>query len=347
MGIWVNYAQAVLTLLTVAMTIVVATWARSAAKNGKEARRLVETLAAMMRKGHRYSDPSGAAVVTDGPAVDHGDSPPVPAVAEPIAVPTLASPRAALLPAPSEGPSSSARDKAEIRARAEAQEDARESARADAPPGEVAEDACRTVQIPRPVFAPPVPGTEPAVCGAGFKGGRPELPRADDDSGDRDTDDELTRVYSAEPGAADAQIPGVEVRQRSERPTLFGGGMLGAPPLQPSRVRAKYATLPPLDATLVSASPVPREDRERLAADLDAPPDSEARAIAVERIARLTEEEIARIDALAELHGVTREAMLVQIMASGEAATDGRAPGPTTPPDAPANDGPPSGKRRT
>jgi hypothetical protein len=72
MGIWVNYAQAVLTLLTVAMTIVVAAWARSAAKDGKEARRLVETLAEAFRIGHGYSDPSGAAVVTEG-AVESGE----------------------------------------------------------------------------------------------------------------------------------------------------------------------------------------------------------------------------------------------------------------------------------
>lgn len=46
----------------------------------------------------------------------------------------------------------------------------------------------------------------------------PALPSADVDEGDRSTDEEGTRVYSRDPSAADAQIPGVPVKQKPPAP---------------------------------------------------------------------------------------------------------------------------------
>jgi hypothetical protein len=62
---------------------------------------------------------------------------------------------------------------------------------------------------------------------------------------------------------------------------------------------------------------------------------SGARIVSLE----LTEEEIARIDHLAEERGVTREDMIASLIESGLSVAESRAPGLTTPPGGPANDG--------
>ena len=89
-----------------------------------------------------------------------------------------------------------------------------------------------------------------------------------------------------------------------------------------------------------------------LAAEQEAPGrESGAQTVSLETRARLTDEDIARIDRLAEAHGVTRETMigrLAKLGAEAETERAGREPAPTTPPGGPANDdddGPPSGKR--
>lgn len=66
----------------------------------------------------------------------------------------------------------------------------------------------------------------------------------------------------------------------------------------------------------------------------------------LERIARLSPEELARIDALAAERGITREAMMSLALAAGSGALSAndaaRADSPTTPPERPANDAPAS-----
>jgi hypothetical protein len=74
------------------------------------------------------------------------------------------------------------------------------------------------------------------------------LPRLDD----RDTPEEATLIFTADPSAADAQIPGVEVRQRGERPTVYGA-ILGRSFLVPPRA-------PVEGPTLVSARFIPKDD---------------------------------------------------------------------------------------
>ena len=73
--------------------------------------------------------------------------------------------------------------------------------------------------------------------------------------------------------------------------------------------------------------------------DHDTPKDAPLNILG--RMAGLTSAELTRLDALAELHGVTREAMLGTVFASGSqdgAANDSHTAGPTTPPEGPAND---------
>jgi hypothetical protein len=119
-------------------------------------------------------------------------------------------------------------------------------------------------------------------------------------------DDEATHVWTVEPGAADAQIPGVPVR-------------------------AKERT-----STLVSEV---------------APPPSEPRGRSLEDIAGLDAEARARIDALAEAWGITREEMLDRVIEAGLRNALGL-PLPSPPPlpgkpesdDAPPS--PPSGDRK-
>jgi hypothetical protein len=94
----------------------------------------------------------------------------------------------------------------------------------------------------------------------------------------------------------------------------------------PTRAAAEYRPRQESSPTLVSAGNTP-------------PPSSKPRMMPLERIARLTEEDLARVDALAAAHHVSREAMLAIIAESGTKEFEARALTPTTPPGAPANDG--------
>jgi hypothetical protein len=145
MGIWIILAIQVILSAAILVGVALAlAWARSAAKNGQKALDLVESLAAVFRKGHGYPN---QAPVAQGEAADHGDSgAAVPATAEPLKVPALAPVERRVVTVTRDDhpdhtrptreappPDTLAREKRAIRARVEAQEDARNANRTAMP----------------------------------------------------------------------------------------------------------------------------------------------------------------------------------------------------------------------
>ena len=145
-------------------------------------------------------------------------------------------------------------------------------------------------------------------------------------------------VFTSDVDAANAQLPGVEVRLRSDRATVSGG--VAPRPASPEVA----AALGSPGRSLVGLS---LDESDEAQARVTPPSSSEPRPVPLERHARLDAGELARIDALAAARGISREAMIAVLAEVGIEAEGRRATGPPTPPDAPANDAPPpSGTRR-
>lgn len=215
----VSYFELGLMILAASAAVLAAVWARSAAENGREARRLMEALAEAMRKGHGYPDPSAVATPApaSGPREAEGAQLPEPVHARAAAGALLTPFR------PSPGQVEAARTehaKATARQRWEAAEDARDQEREQA-----ARKAALNAAALRAAAAGNVTteGDRPAVEIAPPPVALPSaLPLAD--HGDSDA--------------------GTQVFHASDRPTMLGG----AAPRKP------YAAEP----TLISAGIIPR-----------------------------------------------------------------------------------------
>jgi hypothetical protein len=294
----VLYAQLALTLLATSAAIFAAFWARSAAHDGAVARKLVEALAEAFRKGHPYSDPSAAAVVTPAPTSGEREAP----------------------------------DLEPVHAR-------------------IAAGAARERRLPPGALPAPALDTEGDRAGL-----NPEPPALETDRAPpRALSPAVARALGVPPGTVGLTLEESDAAQAQEPEIPFRRSMLTEHPSEPPPSGAVPVPAPPSDdpaerarwgATLQRLS---RPDEVTAPGTVRAVPSG---GTPLENLARLTPDELARVDALAAERGISREAMIRLALVAGSVnaiANDSRAAGPTTPPSGPANDTPPppSGRRRS
>jgi hypothetical protein len=180
------------------------------------------------------------------------------------------------------------------------------------------------------------------------------------DEGDRETDEGKTRAFSRDEavaqlgikpkGCAPARVsPGVALPGDAPKPSETKRPPPHKPPVpalpklrRPTLVGGTGAPLPP-------AVPPPKSGAPP--SDVPPPPASQPRAIPLEIAARLPPEMVERVDVLAEVLGFSRADVLARLLGRGReivtpdellafirAEREAQPAGPTTPPDAPAND---------
>jgi hypothetical protein len=211
-----------LTVLAVVAAFYSYVWARSAAKEGREAKRLLQTLSALMHSFHGPGYPGPTAVVTPSPEPSPEPAPAVPPLPAPARVPDIALPllREAAPQPPTVRPpprkvSTRPRDPATI----------------------TEAERSRALTIAMALPAPPEdPDNRPAI---------EQLPKANVE-GDRESGEELTRVMVAGESSGVGLGPFPEPEEASRRrPGLYSIVTPDGPPAKPGEERAPITPTEP------------------------------------------------------------------------------------------------------
>lgn len=292
----------------------------------KTTREALEALAEAFRNAHHYPGPSAAAVVTEPVSGEHE-------VPEQLPAPVFA--RMAL-------GASEARERrappGSVYAPPVDTAGDREGINPDAPP-----DTDREPPREAPLDVAQALGAEPGMVGL-------SLDESDAAQGELPFRRAARTAAPSEPPPAGVPVP-------TEDPAARQSALRRHPVMDEVTFRGTRGTSPvptPVGAVLARLSSEARDRMGTLAAPADAAPVQgkfQAPPEVLEHLARLTPEEIARVDKLAANRGVGREKMMWIVLASGSpdaSANDTLTAGPTTPPSGPANDADeaPDGERR-